>query len=270
LQYKLPAICLGLILAACSAPPPAPPPPQVINVPTGSGQGIDLASDVSEGLAELKLSPVDFVARYYRPPQSRWPALSPGEAQLLSAQGLKIVAVWEWHARDYSHFNYSTGYDDATMAHWQAKAIGQPAGSAIYFAVDFDARSLLPIDDYFRGVAAGLAAAGGGKADYAVGVYGSGAVCNAMKQAGLARYSWLSNSLAWADSVGYEDWDIRQGERTLPLSFNHDVDEAKNDYGGFLLAGYGDAPPAIAASNRNPPPAPPEQQALTSALTPLH
>jgi hypothetical protein len=273
LQYRrLAPIFLEIILAACSARRPAlpPPPPQTIDLPKGSGQGIDLATDVSEGLDELKANRVDFVARYYRPPESRWPALSPGEAQLLSAQGVEIVAVWEWHSRYPTHFTYSTGYDDATMAYRQAKTVGQPAGSAIYFAVDFDAQSLASVDEYFRGVAAGLAAASGGPADYAIGVYGSGAVCSAIKEAGLARYSWLSNSLNWAGSVGYDEWNIRQGGRSLPLSFNHDFDEARDEYGGFLLAGYGEITSAgVGPRNRTPPQPPQQRQLLTSALMPL-
>jgi hypothetical protein len=42
-------------------------------------------------------------------------------------------------------------------AYRQAIAVGQPAGSAIYFAVDFNApsQSLRPINQYFRGIAAG-------------------------------------------------------------------------------------------------------------------
>ncbi|HEY2539020.1 MAG TPA: glycoside hydrolase domain-containing protein [Stellaceae bacterium] len=243
-----------------------------VNVPNNivPGQGIDLVTDVSERLDEVKQNRLDFVARYYRPPESRWPALSVGEAQLLSGLGVKIVAVWEWHSRYATHFNYSTGYDDAVMAYGQAKAVGQPAGSAIYFAVDFDARSLAPIDEYFRGVAAGLAAASGGNADYTIGVYGSGAVCGAIKQAHLAQYTWLSNSSSWAESIGYDDWNIRQGGRSLPLSFNHDFDETKDEYGGFLLAGYGEpASAGIGPRDHNPPQKPQEQQAQASALIPL-
>ena len=76
---------------------------------------IDLAADVSQNINELKARRIDFVARYYRPPQSRWPALSPGEAQLLAAQGLKIVAVWEWHSRYPAHFTWVSRRPQAIM-----------------------------------------------------------------------------------------------------------------------------------------------------------
>jgi hypothetical protein len=237
---KLATIFPGLILTACYSPP-NPPSSPAIELPrsVGSGRGVDLPTDASDVLNELEESRVDFVGRYYRVPESRWPALSASEARRLSLLGLKIVAVWEWHSRDPAHFSFSSGYSDAMTAYRQARTVGQPAGSAIYFAVDFNAQLLDPIDEYFRGIAAGLAAADGGNPDYTIGVYGSGAVCDAVKRAGLAQYSWLSNSIAWADSTSYEDWNIKQGGRLPELSFNHDSDEARDEYGAFRLANYG-------------------------------
>jgi len=69
---------------------------------------------------------------------------------------------------------------------------------------------------------------------YKVGVYGSGAVCDAIKRAGLARYSWLTNATSWDGSLDYNDWNIKQGE-ALPFSFDNDSDEVRGDYGGFRL-----------------------------------
>jgi hypothetical protein len=238
---KLAACFTALILAACSGAP-VPPPSQAIKSPTriGTGQGFDLATDSRDVIYELKNSRFEFVARYYREPESRWPALTASEARQLSSQGLKIVAVWESHSRKPSHFTYSTGFYDATTAYREAIAAGQPAGSAIYFAVDFNAQSqwLSAIEDYFRGISEGFTAASGGNPQYAVGVYGSGAVCYTLKRDGLARYAWLSNSIAWTGSIGYQEWNIRQGGRWPELSFNHDADEARNEYGGFQLPGY--------------------------------
>ncbi len=259
---KLAPVFTALILTACHSPPS--PPPRAIAVPPsiGSGQGIDLPTDASDVLIELQQRPVEFVARYYREPQSRWPPLSASEAQQLSSLGLKIVAVWELHSRDPAHFSYTSGYFDAMTAYDEARAIGQPAGSAIYFAVDFNARGQLldDIDAYFRGIAAGLAMASGGRATYAVGVYGSGVVCDAIKRAGLARYSWLSNSFAWEGSTSYDDWDIMQGAPSPDLSFNQDSDEARADYGAFRIAGGAPAassdPAGLGApvSPQSPPP----------------
>jgi Domain of unknown function (DUF1906) len=196
--------------------------------------GIDLAMDTSNVVEELRGGRIDFVARYYRQPTSSLPALSPQEARKLHSLGLKIVAVWEHNSPDPENLSYSSGYSDASSAYQQAKAVGQPAGSAIYFAIDFNARELEPAKEYFRGIAAGLTAASGGRAEYHIGVYGSGAVCDAIKRAGLARYSWLTKATSWDGTLDYTDWDIKQGE-ALPFSFDNDSNEARGDYGGFRL-----------------------------------
>jgi Rv2525c-like, glycoside hydrolase-like domain len=252
------AIIPALILAACYGAPNLAI-PQAAQFPSGGGpgQGIDMPTDASDALDALQASRVDFVARYYRDPDSGWPALSPSEARRLSALGLKIVAVYEWHSPDPSHFTYASGYSDAMSAYAQARAVGQPAGSAIYFAVDFKAQDddLGSVADYFRGVNAGLAAAGGGIGAYAVGVYGSGVVCDAVKRAGLARYSWLSNSINWDGATDYQDWDIMQGAALPGLPFDNDSDQARNDYGGFEVTGNG-IPPSFDIAGSVTPSAP--------------
>ena len=125
--------------------------------------GIDSAMDTSDVVEELRGSRIDFVARYYRDPTSSLPALSSQEARKLASLGLKIVAVWEQNSPDPENLSYSSGYSDAFSAYNQAKAIGQPAGSAIFFAIDFNAHELEPAKEYFRGIAAGLTAASGGR-----------------------------------------------------------------------------------------------------------
>ena len=259
-----------LVLTACHSPPPvAVAPPTVL-----PAQGIDLPTDASDALNEIRDSKIDFVARYYRNPTSRWPALTAGEAQRLSSLGVKIVTVWEWHSHDPGYFSYRSGYEDARSAYAQAKAIGQPPGSAIYFAVDYNAPSADidgSITQYFHGVAAGLAASGGGTSEYRVGVYGSGAVCDVIKRSRLAQYAWLTSATAWSGTLDYNDWNIRQGGHFSVLSFDHDSDEAQGDYGGFQIAGVapvpGNAPapsdvstPYDTTASRDviPPPAPPE------------
>ncbi|MBV9018268.1 MAG: DUF1906 domain-containing protein [Alphaproteobacteria bacterium] len=236
----------ALLLAACHSAPTVPPQPHSL-----PAQGIDLPTDASGAVNEIRDSKLDFVARYYRSASSRWPTLTASEAQRLTSLGLKIVAVWESHSHDPAYFSYASGYSDATSAYAQAKAIGQPPASAIYFAVDYNAPSSDiggPIDQYFRGVAAAFAAMSGGRPEYKVGVYGSGAVCLAMKQAGLAQYTWLTNSTAWAGTLHYDDWNIRQGGHFSVLSFDHDSNEARDDYGGFRVASTGAGPVAAQAT----------------------
>lgn len=227
-----------LLLAACST---APQRPRLVTAPTiiGRARGIDMALDSRDVAQELKGSGLHFVARYYRSPMSRWPTLSAEEARTVSENGMKLVAVWEYLSNRPEHFTYERGFSDAITAYQQARAIGQPSGSAIYFAVDYNApeRDIAgAVNQYFRGVRAGLTAAGGGVLPYRVGVYGSGAVCAYLKRFRLADYAWLSASLSWFGSREFGDWNIRQGSRSTLLSFDHDVNEAKDDYGGFTVS----------------------------------
>ena len=239
---SLAAIFQALVLAGCSDPPDPPPafPSQTPALPlrAAQGVGIDIPTDASDVAYELKDANVEFVARYYRDPDSKWSPLSPSEAQRLSSLGLKIVAVYEYHSPRPAHFTYYWGYSDALTAYGEARAVGQPIGSAIYFAADFHARydDIASVVDYFRGIHAGLTTAGAGAQVYAVGVYGSAPVCDAVRGAGLARYSWLSNSITWDDGADYEDWNIMQGASLPELSFDNDSDETRNDYGAFEVA----------------------------------
>jgi hypothetical protein len=227
-----------LFVAACSTPPQHS---RLVSAPQirGPARGIDMALDSRDVAQELRGSGLHFVARYYRSPASRWPALSSEEARTISANGMKLVAVWEYLSNKPEHFSYERGYGDALSAYQQAHAIGQPFGSAIYFAVDYNApdRDIVgAVNQYFRGVRAALAAAGGGSPPYRVGVYGSGAVCAYLKSTRLADYAWLSASSAWSGSREFNDWNIRQGMRSGMLSFDHDLNDARDDYGGFTVS----------------------------------
>jgi hypothetical protein len=234
---RLGFVLFMLTLAACSeTPSPVAELPRPARI--GPPQGIDTPIDARDVSNELKSTRLDFVARYYRDPASRWPTLSAAEAAMLSSAGFKIVAIWEWHSHQPQYFSYASGYADAVSAYRQARSIGQPAGSAIYFAVDYNAPQpdiTGGIDQYFRGIAAGLVAAGG-SAQYRVGVYGSGAVCAHLKRARLAEYAWLSNSTAWSGYNDFSDWNIKQLSPSS-LSFGHDWNRATDDYGGFQVKG---------------------------------
>src|SRR4051794_31211734 len=162
-----------LFLAACSTPPQQMRP---VSAPPfrGAARGIDMALDSRDVAQELKGSGLHFVARYYRSPLSRWPTLSAEEARAVSANGMKLVAVWEYLSNKPEHFTYERGFSDAITAYQQARTIGQPPGSAIFFAVVFNAQEPHisgAINQFSGGGRAPLAAAGGGVPPYRVGVY---------------------------------------------------------------------------------------------------
>ncbi|MEO7494088.1 MAG: DUF1906 domain-containing protein [Massilia sp.] len=146
----------------------------------------------------------DFAVRYYS--HSAWKNLSLGEARALSAAGLQIGVVWETAGIKASFFNRAQGLADASAALLMASQMGQPAGSAIYFAVDYNATQADldgPISNYFTGVNAALQVSSG--AAYDIGIYGSGLACASVIGAGQASLGWLSQSTSFAGTKEYAD-----------------------------------------------------------------
>lgn len=195
--------------------------------------GVDSSSAcTSSSIACLQSSGIAFVGRYYsRTTHIEGKKLTASEAQLISAAGLQLVTVYEDGPTSYSYFSASRGSDDAAGALAQAAAIGQPSGSAIYFTVDYDAADdeiANNITAYFQAIAAALG-------EYRVGVYGSGAVCTAITNAGLATYAWLAQSTGWSGYSAFTTWSIKQGAEGSVCGLNSDTDTARGDFGAFRL-----------------------------------
>ena len=201
-------------------------------------QGIDCALDCTKKVTWLKAAGTEFVGRYYRNSASHFAALTHGEGQALSSAGLAIVALWESKSDVLEHFSYAAGVDEGTSAYRQAMTAGQPAGTPIYFAVDFDCSIsgiAGSVNDYFRGVAHGFDAIGSGSPSYRIGVYGSGNTCGWLLSHQRVGYTWLAQSRGWGGFQTFGKWNIKQGpSKTKP--FDHDTDEANTDYGAFVVA----------------------------------
>ncbi|ESY77851.1 hypothetical protein X739_32535 [Mesorhizobium sp. LNHC220B00] len=207
------------------------------STPAG-GAGIDCATDCSKRASQIASAGKSFVARYYRSASSKWPPLTAKEAQAVSGAGLKIVTVWESDSDHLSHFSHSAGVAEGTSAYRQAMSAGQPAGTPIYFAVDFDCDGegiSGPINDYFRGVNDGFSAISSKSSAYSIGVYGSGNACAWLVGHGRVQYAWLAMSTGWGGSKTFSGWNIKQGKADSRLTFDHDTDEAVPDYGGFSV-----------------------------------
>lgn len=120
-------------------------------------KGIDCASRLTEATAAgIKGAGHDYVFRYLGDP-TNWKTLLKDEVSAIIGVGLKIVSIWESNPTHSEYFTFDKGKSDAQEACKWAKEIGQPAGSAIYFTVDFDAQKnhLPAIVDYFSGIREG-------------------------------------------------------------------------------------------------------------------
>lgn len=142
-------------------------------------EGIDRAAPFTTAapLKCLKKSGFTFVGRYYS--KSDWKNLTLTEAKLISSAGLWVVTVYQDANNAADYFTYDRGVDDCGTAIDRAAAVGQPFGTPIYFAVDFEVYAgdpaLKQVEAYFDGVQdrmRRLAAENGGQ-KWELGVYGS-------------------------------------------------------------------------------------------------
>jgi hypothetical protein len=198
--------------------------------------GFDTPANKTEDVtSDIQEAGYSFVCRYYGYVTEQG-NLTLEEATTLSQSGLQIVAIWEdGQPTDVSYFSYAKGVEDGKRALNYAQVIGQPEGSAIYFAVDYDvdpANDSEAIKDYFDGVKVGLTSA------YRVGVYGSGYTCSFLLDKGTVDYTWLAQSIGWHDYNQFEasvKWNLKQDDSTIFVGLDIDPNNSQGDFGGFTI-----------------------------------
>ncbi|MFC5547708.1 DUF1906 domain-containing protein [Massilia aerilata] len=210
-------------------------------------RGLDTAIELTRHAGALRSQGYDFAMRYYSNNAAK--NLSLGEARALSQAGLQMGVVWETTGTHAGYFTRAQGLADGAQAFRMAfEAIGQPFGSAIYFAVDYDPTQADldgGISNYFTGVHAALYVANEGAPSYRVGVYGSGLCCGALLEREMAALSWLSQSSGFAGSRRYAEqklYDIIQmlparivGADGIVLSIDPDATHPEKDAGLFSV-----------------------------------
>ena len=168
--------------ATQTPPPPAPPGGDLTN-----STGVDYAWS-HPASSDIVAHNHRFVARYLSPDTSK--NLSAPELADLKAKGLPVITVWEG-GQTRALSGAPAGVADAQSALAQANALGQPANSPIYFAVDFEntPEQISTIDDYLKGAASVIGPS-------RVGVYGSYSVVGHSLDIGTAKYAW--QAAAWS------------------------------------------------------------------------
>ncbi len=192
---------------------------------------IDTNRDTTKHLARLRAAGIETVIRYYARSMSS-KVIRRAEALAIKEAGLRLGIVYEGAGDRLSAFSQDIGFKDAAFSRsYGAREIEQPAGSAVYFAVDFDAgageirSAIIP---YFRGVARAFAE-DNGLPVYRVGVYGSGAVCAAVLDAGLAELAWVSCSTGWSGSRAFlasGRWTLKQHLPAMIAGLDADANDA--------------------------------------------
>lgn len=214
-------------------------------------RGFDTPTDASHIAQRAKADGYDYIARYYSfNPRKN---LTPSEVRVLSDAGLAILSIWEAAGDKYVSFTADNGHREGAEALRLAQEVGQPNGSAIYFAVDLDATEEQVADGitaYFRAVNEVVGTA------YKVGAYGSGAVLRELDD--LIHYRMLACSSAWRGTRGYRGADIKQ---SLPITlFGIPADaevsvrehDSADDIGAWQLAALEDQQPTLRRGDDRP------------------
>lgn len=187
-----------------------------------------------------------FVFRYHSrtttQPQKR---LDPREAAELARAGLFIASVYQDRAREEVDFGAARGEQDAISALTYAGQVGQPAGSAVYFAVDVDfsaAQINAVVLPYFRSIDRVFREAGQGTAYLTIGVYGSGLTCRLVSALPFVAHTWLAEATGWRESATYSGWSVKQhvngGQSLCALGTEFERCEAHDSFGQYQPTGF--------------------------------
>jgi len=207
---------------------------------------IDTAWDTRPYLAELKAQGVRVIGRYYARceqenlPQKRFAFTS--EAAEILAQGIGILSIYQYRSSSRYKFDgqrpdrqgnivnlpdancapSKNGRNpraeaalDVKAAIAQARQVGQPQGTAIYFGVDFnfsraDRATKAKMLAYFKTVSKAMR-----KAGYRLGAYGDGDALAVLQRARLIDYAWLMASAAFPGSSEFHRtgrWNLFQAQ----------------------------------------------------------
>jgi hypothetical protein len=142
------------------------------------------------------------------------------EPTILIRHGLSIVSLYQY--RNNLPEKFSKGLEDTGSAKAevaadvkaaleQARLVGQPEGSAIYFGVDFNVTraSVDPVLEYFRAIGRTVGN------HYAIGVYGNGFVNRTLREEKLVAYNWISASRSHTETVAFYNsgqWHLFQNQ----------------------------------------------------------
>ena len=159
-----------------------------------TAEGVDWVA-TGPSPAELRAAGKSFALRYID--RADYPSLSAAEAAALHAQGIDVGCIAEWGSQRMLGGSRA-GAADGQRAARALRDIGAPAGTAVYFAADWNATSaqMAAIDAY-------LTAAGSVIGHECTGVYGGLAVIRHALQSRTASrfwqtYAWSGTPTVWA------------------------------------------------------------------------
>lgn len=200
---------------------------------TRSVNACDLSNEVTVELAnKLYQDGFRVVGRYITGNTKR---IQPGEMERIFNAGLKLFPIYQNNDRDIDDFTFEKGKIAGNYADENARQLGIPKGSIIYFAVDLDvydfqiSQSIIP---YFRGIMRGM------NGTYKIGVYGSRNVCSKLSDKLLVDSCFVADaSYKFSGNAGYKLPDKWQFDQICEIkNYYNNIDIDKVVYRGTIAA----------------------------------
>lgn len=163
-------------------------------------------------LREMRARGIDTMFRYLAGGGS-WKQLNQQDVRNFREAGMDLALIYQERGREAGDFTRAEGREAARETIRRARELGLPDNATVYFAVDYDAsdrdvaNNIIP---YFQALQEELRAQG---SSLKVGIYGGGAVCQAVHGAGLAERTWLAGASGWRGSQEFfrsGRWDVVQ------------------------------------------------------------
>ncbi len=184
--------------------------------PDRRGKAIDVMYPLNSAtIATVKGLGYQYVGRYLTGGTNK--VLTHSEIALIFDNGMSIFPLYQEWGNAVQYFSYDQGFEAGQAACAAADKFGIPAGTVLYFSVDYDAidpEITSYVIPHFRGIAAAVT---GHPTNFAVGVYGCRNVCIRLADAGLTSRSFVSGM-----STGYS------GNLGFPLPDNWSFDQISN------------------------------------------
>jgi hypothetical protein len=189
-------------------------------------RGLDTTHDLTDYAGLLKEKGYEFVIRYVS--AAPWKCATREETEHLKAMGIRVLYVYEANPTSPEYFTLERAYTDYIAGLSAVSEFGMTNEDILFYAVDYDAseEDEERIREYFREIISHKRHYLDGDHPFpGIGVYGSGAVIQAVRKDFPRIRTWLSLSSGWRGYNSAGMVTIRQHSADLSIPFYNDTDE---------------------------------------------
>jgi len=197
--------------------------------------GIDCDTNILSLVGALQAAGYAFAGRYLGY-SSKSDPLTLAEVKHCSAMNFPVFALWEnGYPTTDNYFTQAQAALDANSLLAATAEIQQPTSAPVYVTVDYDARPNVVLP-YFKVLHESRFHVDN---QIPLGVYGSGAVCQALLEIGYVSFTYLAYSPEWSGHDAFLSsnlWNLWQTSNDTPLlGLSVDTVQSQGHGGGWLL-----------------------------------